>query len=101
MKKILFFLPAIVHTLATLCLNLLSGALIPLWHLWNILFWLSGVLMTRGKVWGCVLGLLPGGMILLMKGGQGLGVEVLVAAAWTVFYLACGFFVWEKRRMEK
>lgn len=102
MKKLLLFLPAILHTAATLCLNLISGALIPLWHLWNLLFWLSGWLMGRGLAWGCIPGLLPGAMILLLKRGMPPGVETAAALAWTVYYLALGLSIRRHgKRMRK
>lgn len=52
MRKILYFLPAALFTCWTLCLNVLTGALIPLWHIWNLFFWISGFAMSRGKLWG-------------------------------------------------
>lgn len=99
MRKLLFYLPAALHTAATLCLNVLSGALIPLWHIWNILFWIAGDLMGRGKAWGCVFGLIPAGMVLWMR-GLALGVECAVGLAWLLFYLGCGAVLWRKQNQH-
>lgn len=96
MKKMLYFLPAILVTLWTLCLNVLMRALIPLWHIWNLFFWLSGWLMSRGRAWGCAFGLVPAAMVLYLN-RQGFGVPNLVGMIWTAYYLACGAWVWRKR----
>ncbi|MDO5400909.1 MAG: hypothetical protein Q4F17_08010 [Eubacteriales bacterium] len=93
MGKVVWFLPAMLHTAATLGLNILSGRLIPLWHIWCLLFWLSGWLMKKGRAWGCLLGLLPAVQIFCMKP---MGLEWAAAFCWTVFYIGCG--LWMKRR---
>lgn len=49
MRKLLYFVPALTFTVFPLCLNLIMRALLPLWHIWNILFWFSGWQMSRGR----------------------------------------------------
>lgn len=55
MKKIVFFIPAIIlqsfmHT---------GSKVSPLVFAWIVLFIISGVLMSKGRFWGGVLGVDP------------------------------------------
>ena len=96
MKKVLFFLPAILYTIAVIALNIILRTSSPLWYSWVILMWLGGVLLNRGKVWGGILILLPAIMILYMSTqttGQvvneaPLGI-ITVVYAFVCMYVAC------------
>lgn len=98
LKKTIFYLPAAIFTLWTLCLNVLTGRLIPLWHIWNCLHWLSGWLLSRGKGWGCIFGLMPAAMVLAMNWGEPGGVAFLTGLVWAVFYTVSGLWVFRKEK---
>ena len=67
MKKVLFYLPAAIYTIAVIALNIILKTLSPLWYVWAALLWLNGFLLNKGKVWGGLFGLLPAVHLLYMS----------------------------------
>ena len=55
MKKVLFYLPAVVYAVAVIVLNIILKTFSPLWYVWVILLWLGGFLLNKGKVWAACL----------------------------------------------
>ena len=101
MKRIVFFLPAIVFTVAVLFLNLLLKTASPLWYAWVLLLWACGILLVKGKFWGSVFGLAPAIHILCMSTqytGQVIDLELPLGLVTAVYVLGCGFWVWKKVR---
>lgn len=98
MKKLFYHLPALVFTAWTVCLCLVSRRLIPIWQIWNVLMWVGGMLLARGKLWGCIPALIPAGMILYFSIGQPAGLQLATGLSFAVYYCACGLWVWRKKK---
>ena len=99
MKKVLFYLPAVVYTIAVIALNIILKTISPLWYAWVVLLWLGGFLLNKGKVWGCLFGLLPAIHLLYMSTqstGQVINIEMPLGIVTALYMLACSFLVWKK-----
>ena len=98
MKKVLFYLPAVIYTIAVIALNIILKTFSPLWYVWVVLLWLGGVLLNKGKVWGGLFGLLPAVHILYMSTqttGQVIS-EAPLGIITAVYVLVCMFVAWKK-----
>ena len=100
MKKVLFYLPAVIYTIAVIALNIILQMVSPLWYCWIVLLWLSGFFMNRKKAWGCLFGLLPAVHLLYMSTqytGQVVNVEMPLGMITAAYILGCSFVV--RKRM--
>ena len=99
MKKVLFHLPAVVYTIAVIALNIILKAFSPLWYAWVVLLWLGSFLLSKGKAWGSLFGLLPAIHLLYMSTqstGQVLNIEMPLGIITALYVVACVFWVWKK-----
>ena len=99
MKKVLFYLPAVIYTIAVIALNIILKTFSPLWYVWVVLLWLGGFLLNKGKVWGCLFGLLPAIHLLYMSTqstGQVINIEMPLGIITALYMIACCFMVWNK-----
>ena len=104
MKKIGLFIPAIVFTAFYGLITLGGGFSIvsPIVYGWIALFIISGLLLSKDKVWGSFFGVLPGIHLIFMSTkdtGQiisELPIGIIVAA----FYLLCFGFVFYKKKKK-
>ena len=99
MKKVVFYLPAVVYTIAVIALNIILKIFSPLWYAWVVLLWLGGFLLNKGKVWGCLFGLFPAIHLLYMSTqstGQVINIEMPLGIITALYVIACGFLVWRK-----
>ena len=98
MKKVLFYLPAVIYTIAVIALNIILKTLSPLWYVWVVLLWLGGFLLNKGKVWGGLFGLLPAVHILYMSKqttGQVIS-EAPIGVVTAIYVFVCMFVAWKK-----
>ena len=99
MKKVLFYVPAVIYTIAVIALNVILGEFSLLWYAWVALLWFGGFLLNRRKVWGGLFGLLPAAHILYMSTqttGQVVN-EAPLGTITTVYMLVCMATVWKSR----
>lgn len=99
MQKVLFYLPAVINTIAVIALNIILKTLSPLWYAWVVLLWLGGFLLNKRKVWGCLLGLLPAIHLLHMSTqftGQAINIEMPLGIITALYVIVCTFWVWKK-----
>lgn len=99
MKKVLFYLPAIIYTIAVITLNIILNTFSPLWYAWVVLLLLSGILLCKGKVWGGMFGLLPSIHLLYMSRqytGQVINIEMPLGVVTALYVLICTLVVWRK-----
>ena len=103
MKKVLFYLPAIVYMTAVIALNIILKTFSPLWYAWVILLWFGSFFLNKGKVWGGLLGLLPAVHILYMSTqntGQIVS-EAPLGIITAVYVLGSMLIVWKKGSSKK
>lgn len=99
MKKVLFFLPAVVYTIAVIALNIILQTFSPLWYTWVVLLWLGGLFLSKGKAWGGLFGLFPSAHLIYMSSqytGQAINIEMPLGIATALYVLCCSFLVWKK-----
>ena len=99
MKKTILYVPAIIYTVGIVALNIILKTFSPLWYMWAILLWAGGLIMSRGKCWGSILGLVPAIHLMYMSTqstGQVINIEFPLGIVTAVYMLACGFGVWSK-----
>jgi len=99
MRKILFYLPAVIYTIAVIALNIILKTVSPLWYAWVALLWLGGFFLNKGKLWGGLLCLLPAIHLLYMSNqstGQVINIEMPLGIVTALYVIACGFWVWKK-----
>lgn len=99
MKKILFFIPAIVFTIFYGLLGLGGiGAIHPIVILWLALFWISGILLSKTLFWGGLLGVIPAACFIYM-GTQETGQiikETPIGIVVLLYYAVCIYYVYKK-----
>lgn len=107
MKKTFFFIPAILLT--AYCGGLACGAgaasVGPVLWVGLLLLWGSGILLSRGFIWGAFCGVLPG-LLMIYQGTQGtetflqeglpFGAELSVGMALLLFYMFCVCALYER-----
>ena len=101
MKKVITFAPAAIFAVAIVVLNIVLRAFSPLWYAWMLLLWISGFVMSKGKAWGAVIGLLPGAHLIYMSmqyTGQVINIELPLGLIIVIFYLTCGLVIWKRNR---
>ena len=99
MKKVLYFIPAIVFGLIY-CLLIFEGAGLVLWHGWLFLALMiaSGILLAKKKWWGAIPGVVIGVFFIC----SGLTNEYAILPEWQVgivlvlYYIFGGVFAASK-----
>lgn len=98
MKKVLFFVPAIIFTLFySLAAFGGIGAIHPVVISWLALFWVSGVLLSKGVFWGGI-GAIPA-ICFIYMGTQDTGQifsETPMGVVIMLYYAACFYYVYKK-----
>ena len=94
MKKIVFYIPAILFAIifGWLAISFGIGPISPIVLVWITLFLVSGFLLNNDKVLGGVLGLLPGIHLIYMSTkdtGQVINIELPFGIIILIFYVLC------------
>ncbi len=102
MKKIIYFIPAIIFTIfyGGLMLAFEPIGLIPA-AIMTILFYVAGYFLCKDKFWGCLFGMSVGPVFIHMSTidtGQIIPIEFPVGVIIIVFYLVCGAYVFQKNK---
>ena len=102
MKKIIFFIPAIIFTIFYGLIAMSSiGSIASFVLVWLVLFYASGLLLAKNIFWGALFGTLPVLHIIYM-GTQDTGQifnETPIGIAVLVFYIVCGYLVFRKTKV--
>lgn len=103
MKKIIFYIPAIVFTAFYGWAAISFGVKLisPIIFVWLTLFFVSGILLSKGNFLGGGLGMLPGLHLIYMSTkdtGQIINIELPLGIIVLTFYLLCSGFIFYKRR---
>ena len=104
-KQLLYFLPFILFIILYLGAAVMGLGLISIKEIiWLALFLVSGFLMGKGKVWGCIFGMIPGIAFVWMSTvytGQVINIEWPLGLLIIGFYLGCGIGIFRKRYLQK
>ena len=98
MKKILFYIPAIIFTFFYGIAVLSGFAISTLVAVWLFLWFTSGFLLNKNYFWGSLLGALPGIHLIYMgtrETGQVFS-ETPIGIVILAFYVICGYLVYRK-----
>lgn len=103
MKKIAFFIPAIIFTIfyGGIIIGVNPSIVSPIIYPWIGLFIISGILLSKGLFWGGLLGVLPGIHLMYMSTkdtGQIIDIEFPMGSIVASFYLLCCGFVFYKSK---
>lgn len=100
MRRIIFYIPAILFAIIYGCLAIFFSirSISPIIFIWIILFLVSGFLLNENKVLGGILGMVPGIYFIYMStkytgqliSERPIGILVLV------FYMLCSIHVYNK-----
>lgn len=100
MKKLLFYMPAIIFTLFFGIAALSGiGSVSPIVFVWLALWFISGFLLNKGFCWGSFLGAMPA-IHLVYMGTQDTGQifsELPIGIVVLGFYVVCGYWVYHKK----
>ena len=95
MKKVIYFTPAIFGLVFYSLLTVFSGfgAIHPVVWLCIAMLFVSAVLLAKKKWFGCLPGILVGGILILMSflsTGQVIDIERPLGIGLILFYILCG-----------
>lgn len=104
-KQIAYFLPFILSIIVYLGATILGLGLISMKEIvWIALFLISGFLLSKEKVWGCVFGMIPGIVFAWMstnETGQVINIELPLGLIIIGFYVGCGIGIYRKQYSQK
>ena len=96
MKKIIFYLPAIIFTIFfSFAATWSIGAISPVAFVWLTMFFISGFILSKDVYWGSFLGVLPA-IHMIYMGTQETGQiinEMPRVVAILFVYIVCGYYV--------
>ena len=97
MKKFLFIMPAVLICMLYALLAALAGGIggfQPIAFVYILCPILAGVILRKGKWWGCLFGIAMGVVLLYMGGqhnGQVMDIERPMGLAFLIYYTIMGF----------
>lgn len=104
MKKIIFYIPAIIFTFFYGMIAISNKwPISPIVFIWLALFFVSGYILHRNVYWGSLFGLLPA-IHLIYMGTQDTGQiisETPIGIVVFIFYIICGCVVFKNNKREK
>ena len=104
-KQIAYFLPFILSIIIYLGATILGLGLISMKEIvWIALFLISGFLLSKEKVWGCIFGMIPGIVFTWMstnETGQVIDIELPLGLIIIGFYVGCGIGIYRKQYLQK
>lgn len=99
MKKLVFFIPAILFTIIYGLLAIVSITSIhPIAIVLLIMFWSAGVLLYKKVIWGGLLGIIPAAVFIYM-GTQDTGQifsETPIGIVILLYYVVCICWIYKK-----
>ena len=101
-KKIIYFLPFVLAIVLYMVMLLLGFGMISTTKLiWLLLFGVSGFLLSMGKVWGSIFGMIPGIVFMWMSTnytGQVINIEFPLGLIIVGFYVGCSVGIYQRKR---
>lgn len=104
-KQFLYFLPFIIFIVAYMGAVIMGLGMISVKEvMWIALFLISGFLLSKEKVWGCLFGMIPGIVFVWMSTkdtGQVINIELPLGIAIIGFFVGCGIGIYRKNGLKK
>ena len=104
-KQMLYFLPVIFSIIFYLGAVIMGLGMISIEEVaWISLFLVSGLLLSKEKAWGCVLGMIPGIVFVGLSTkdtGQVINIELPLGIAIIGFFVGCGIGIYRKSLCKK
>ena len=97
-RKMLYFIPALIFIIAYMVMLVLGFGMVSVKEVvWLFLFLISGFLLSGGKFWGSIFGMIPVVAFIYMSTeytGQVISIEMPLGIVLIIYYLVCGFVVY-------
>ena len=104
-KQFLYFLPFIISIVVYIAAVFMGLGMISVKEvIWIALFLISGFLLSKEKVWGCLFGMIPGIVFVWMSTkdtGQVINIELPLGIAIIGFFVGCGIGIYRKNHLKK
>ena len=104
-KQFLYFLPFIIFIIAYMGAVIMGLGMISVKEvMWIALFLISGFLLSKEKVWGCLFGMIPGIVFAWMSTndtGQVINIELPLGIAIIGFFVGCGIGIYRRSCLKK
>ena len=104
-KQFLYFLPFIIFVVVYIGAVIMGLGMISVKEvIWIALFLISGFLLSKEKVWGCLFGMIPGIVFIGLSTkdtGQVINIELPLGMIIIGFYLGCGIGIYRKSHLKK
>ena len=104
-KQFLYFLPFIISIVVYIAAVFMGLGMISVKEvIWIALFLISGFLLSKEKVWGCLFGMIPGIVFVWMSTndtGQVINIELPLGIAIIGFFVGCGIGIYRKSLFPK
>lgn len=104
--KIIFYIPLILFLLlyGYVAASIGISSISPILLVWFAFYLAAGILLSKGKIVGALLGMMPGIHLIYMSTintGQVINIERPMGIFIVIFYLICSGLVILKKRMTK
>lgn len=104
-KQFVYFLPFIIFIVVYIAAVIMGLGMISVKEvIWIALFLISGFLLSKEKVWGCLFGMIPGIVFVWMSTndtGQVINIELPLGIAIIGFFVGCGIGIYRKSLFPK
>ena len=104
-KQFVYFLPFIIFIVVYIAAVIMGLGMISVKEvIWIALFLISGFLLSKEKVWGCLFGMIPGIVFVWMSTndtGQVINIELPLGIAIIGFFVGCGIGIYRKNHLKK
>lgn len=104
-KQLLYFMPFILFIIAYMGAIIMGLGMISVKEIvWLALFLIGGFLLSKEKIWGCLLGMIPGIVFVGLstnETGQVINIEFSLGMIIIGFYVGCGIGIYRKQYLQK
>ena len=105
-RRMLYFIPVLMFIIAYMVMLVFGFGIVSVKEVvWLLLFLISGFLLSKEKVWGCLFGMIPAVIFIFMSTehmGQVVNIELPLGIGLIIYYLICSFIVYKgNRKIEK
>lgn len=104
-KQFLYFIPFILFVIVYIGAMIMGLGMISVKEIvWLALFLIGGFLLGKEKIWGCLLGMIPGIVFVGLSTndtGQVINIEFPLGMITIGFYVGCGIGMYRRQYLQK